>query len=428
MGKRHRQRTAEQRREQRRTRRAAGPAGGFDPGGRAGDSPGLRDLVVAAALARAHGHPEFDGLVEALAARGEQAVESVDDLLDIAVAQVWTRGWAPIDVVQFAAHTLTAAHADVAAGAVVRDGRRRQGAGERLHPRWAEQLDALAERTDGAPAPAVGRVVRLRLAIELLVRLGAAPTIPEVIAPPGAEGADLGLSGLDAKMLARVRGLLAKAESTEFPAEAESLTVKAQELIARHAIADALLRDRPRDDAPQVRRVPVPDPYAQPKAVLLSQVAVANRCRVTWSPDLGWSTAFGYPGDLDAVELLFTSLLAQAGTAMERLGSQRDGAGRSRTRSFRRSFLLGFAHQIGDRLRRATSDAVVSADSSSGGALLPVLAAREDRVQAAQDAAFPHQRSSSGSVSNGAGWAAGRAAGQLAQLDLSGGALNGASG
>src|SRR5260370_42461587 len=46
---------------------------------------------------------------------------------------------------------------------------------------------------------------------------------------------------VDQRMLDRVRGLLANAESTEFPEEAEALTSRAQELMARHSIDDALL-------------------------------------------------------------------------------------------------------------------------------------------------------------------------------------------
>ena len=42
--------------------------------------------------------------------------------------------------------------------------------------------------------------------------------------------------GADPKITERVRALLAKAESTTFPDEAEAFTAKAQELIAQHAI------------------------------------------------------------------------------------------------------------------------------------------------------------------------------------------------
>ncbi|RST20878.1 bifunctional 3'-5' exonuclease/DNA polymerase [Streptomyces sp. WAC04770] len=45
-------------------------------------------------------------------------------------------------------------------------------------------------------------------------------------------------------MLTRIRALLAKAEATGFPEEAEALTAKAQELMARHSIDEALLAAR----------------------------------------------------------------------------------------------------------------------------------------------------------------------------------------
>ena len=41
---------------------------------------------------------------------------------------------------------------------------------------------------------------------------------------------------MDEKKLSRVRALLAKAESSSFPEEAEALSAKAQELMTRHAL------------------------------------------------------------------------------------------------------------------------------------------------------------------------------------------------
>lgn len=382
----------------------------------------------AAVLAFDLGHAGYANVLVALAERSDDADAALEAALDAAVVELWTRGWSPADAVHLIEHTLSAAHAPVVVAVVARDGWRRRRAGQRLHRRWVGQLEALDERAAARRQPvddgptAVGR---LRLAVEVLARLGRAPRVPPTVPAPGTAGPD-GVAvppGLDERILARVRALLVKAESTEYAEEAEALTVKAQELIARHAIEDALLERGDTGTAPGARRLAVRDPYAHPKAVLVSEIALANGCRATWSEDLGWSTVLGFDGNLDAVELLYASLLAQATTALSRMGTRRDHVGRSRTTSFRRSFLLGFAHQIGERLRQATDDEVAAADDRSDGTLLPVLAAREDRVRAAQEAAFPVQRSRSASIGNAAGWAAGRTAGQLALLDASSGAL-----
>ena len=87
----------------------------------------------------------------------------------------------------------------------------------------------------------------------------------------------------DERVLRRIRGLLAKAESTEFPEEAESLTGKAQELMTRHAVDAALLARTARPaDGVATRRVHVADPYVRAKMQLLAAVAEANDVRLVW--------------------------------------------------------------------------------------------------------------------------------------------------
>jgi hypothetical protein len=60
-------------------------------------------------------------------------------------------------------------------------------------------------------------------------------------------------------------------------------------------------------EEPSGRRIPVDSPYEEPKGALLNVIALANRCRGVWSKDVGLMTVIGFPADLDAVELLFTS-------------------------------------------------------------------------------------------------------------------------
>lgn len=216
--------------------------------------------------------------------------------------------------------------------------------------------------------------------------------------------------------LARVRALLAKAESTEFDEEAEALSAKAQELITRYAL-DQLVSRAERSaggEAPGVRRFWLDAPYVGAKATLVSQVASANRCRAAVTERLGFCVLVGTVADLDAVELLVTSLLVQADTAMLRQGRRVDRAGRSRTRSFRQSFLMGYAVRIGERLRAATE----AATQEQGASMLPVLHDHEERVTEAFHALVPTTVRRSREISNGEGWVAGAAAADLAQLDV----------
>jgi hypothetical protein len=240
----------------------------------------------------------------------------------------------------------------------------------------------------------------------------------------------------DQRMLARIRALLAKAESTEFPEEAEALSGRAQELMAKYSIDHALLAAQADGgEVPGGRRLPVDSPYEEAKATLLTTVADANRCRAVWSRELGLVTIVGFDADLDAVELLFTSLLVQADAAMIRAGGKKDRGGNSRTKSFRQSFLVSYAVRVGERLAaaaaRAERDAITgdgqgpasgeSASRGPGTGLVPFLAARAEAVDDAVSEIFGGRltRGRSARVSDAEGWASGRAAANRASLPAS---------
>lgn len=186
----------------------------------------------------------------------------------------------------------------------------------RLPPRWADQLAALP-----APEPRnrPDRFTYASALLELYRLLLRLPVIEPVGPPPGtaADGLHLPPAHGEPRMLTRIRALLAKAEATGFPEEAEALTTKAQELMARHSIDEALLAARTHaGGTPGACRIGVDAPYESAKAILLDAVASANRCRAVWNSDLGFTTVVGFEPDLEAVELLFTSLLVQGTAAM----------------------------------------------------------------------------------------------------------------
>ena len=188
----------------------------------------------------------------------------------------------------------------------------------------------------------------------------------------------------------KVRALLAKAESTEFPAEADALNAKAQELMARYRIEQAILAgEGSTANRPTMLHVDIPAPHAAAKLRILGAVARANACEVVWSERLRRASVFGFPDDLAATETLFVSLLVQATAAVGRAGSRRDSWGRVRTVSFRRSFFVAFAVRLAVRLQEAADATVEAMRETAGTDLVPLLERRRAQVEAATREAFP---------------------------------------
>ncbi|MEU8218085.1 DUF2786 domain-containing protein [Micromonospora taraxaci] len=351
------------------------------------------------------------------------------------LSRLWPHGWQPADVDRIANRRLGSRAARLVRAAMAAQ-RRTQA--EPVPAWWDDQLRALTAdvRDDDVlaswtTAEGLDRADALRTAVDTLALVESLPPIAVLRPPPGTAGAALprtaGTARSGSPMLDRVRALLAKAESTTFPAEAEALTAKAQELIARHSIDEALLAaGSERGDQPGGVRLSTDSPYAGAKALLVQEVAAANRCEAVWSDDLGFTTVLGWPADLVAVELLYTSLLVQATAAMLRgRAERRPGSGR-RTKVWDESFLNAFALRIGERLRTATeaaTDAADQATAETAGAerLLPVLAARGEAVRERLDTLFPGVTRHRLSVRDAEGWSSGTSAADRASLDVGGG-------
>jgi hypothetical protein len=376
------------------------------------------------------------------------------------LARLWQSGWQPADLARAVRRELSVRHSRLAVDLVAAEVRGYAAAA--LDPRWSDQLRELEsavwwEDDDAflagvAERERADRFAVATLLLELYRLVGRLPALTPLGPPPGTvpttggTGAT-GLSfaqktGTEPRMLGRIRALLAKAESTEFPDEAEALTAKAQQLMAQHSIDEALLAASSGSRAePGACRIGVDNPYEAPKALLLDAVAQANRATSLWTKELGFCTVVGFPADLEAVELLYTSLLVQATTAMNSVGIQNGG----RTKSFRQSFLISYGSRIRERLTEATAQATeealaglraaeaaeAEAAGGTGGpgrdgssALLPVLAAREEAVRESTERMFPNARTGRAiRASDYEGWTQGRAAADRAQLRGQGAAL-----
>ncbi len=170
-------------------------------------------------------------------------------------------------------------------------------------------------------------------------------------------------------MATKINALLTKAESTEFPEEAEALTAKAMSLMAIYAIDEALLSKARGDteaiDNIETRIVIVPNPYSMERLVILQQVSNALGGYVYFFPQArdGMKVAtnskdhntkagvIGYPSDIDNIETMFQSLIKQEGMARNyahRYEPIPGGMGRKKV--WNKSFIRAFAYRIGGRL------------------------------------------------------------------------------
>jgi hypothetical protein len=161
------------------------------------------------------------------------------------------------------------------------------------------------------------------------------------------------------------------------------------------------------------RRFHIDSPYADEKATFLAVIADVNGARSIWSPQVGFATVMGFGVDLELTDLLFTSLLVQA-TRSSAEATAHDH--RLRTPSFRRAFLISFAHRIGERLEATKQHASTEAEEQYGSALVPILADRDAAVSEAYETAFPGATTRPIRRLNANGWHAGRAAADRAQI------------
>lgn len=407
------------------------------------------DELIAFACARAFGQaadkPLFTRAMVAL-----QLLEAEPDPLDrpsTRVCQVLQRltesvldgGWQPADLVHTTKREWTV-RASRLTTAFIAEHSRRFDAPARAPHAWLGQLVDLgvvdAERTTvvggrGDLLATWARAERLHpedaltAAVQVLAQVRDLPRLPIVVTTPSKWGATnrgamptpRSAEGIDAKALKLIRALLAKAEATTFDAEAEAFTAKAQEMMTRHSIDAAVLASAAAGSRTaagvESRRVHIDNPYAEEKAGFLSAIAGVNGVRSIWVPYAGMATLMGFPVDLQLTDLLFTSLLVQA----TRASAAATSVNRSlSTPSFRRAFIIAFAHRIAERLEAARSHVAAEAAAEYGDSLLPVLASREAAVEAAYEAAFPNATTTRGRSLNAAGWHAGRAAADSADI------------
>jgi hypothetical protein len=228
------------------------------------------------------------------------------------------------------------------------------------------------------------------------------------------------------KIIDRIRGLLAKAESSEFEEEAASFLDKATELMAKYRVDEAVLAAAGRAANDPVDRTFIDlSGYHSPKGSLAVHLAEALDCHVLWAhggPRGSKRLAVvGHVSDLSTFEALMTSLELQLDRELHKVSGYSSGD----TRARRTSFANGWVRKVGNRIKAhlasAVDTAVAETDASSSVAL--VLADRRDVVADKYQEFYKtkprYTRSSRGSSRYDA-YSAGSAAGARADIGTRG--------
>ena len=268
MGRRNREKRAAKHRNRRRATPKQERVGPFDPG--ADRALILEHLVVALSAASSGPadhlpHRATELLREFRDFRHELDV-AADIAMNEAISAAWRHGWQPSDLHEIARRRLKPAEIRYLDEAIVSECRRYAAA--TLHPDWRADIARLSAAVGSSAQPpqmwrwaasnAVDQRDGLAVVLKLLNLLGRLPALEVILPLPGAHRQTAtAVTVADEKALGRVRALLAKAEATEYPDEAEALSAKAQDLMSRYSLNEAVVRhDRGRKPAAAAPRTP----------------------------------------------------------------------------------------------------------------------------------------------------------------------------
>lgn len=229
----------------------------------------------------------------------------------------------------------------------------------------------------------------------------------------------------------KIRGLLAKAESTEYEAEAEALLDKATSLMASHRVSEAMLAEagKAAEDPMVVQKVTI-GTWTVSKTHLLINIGQAFGCHTTresWGNKKALQV-IGHQSDVETVVALMTHLEIQ----LDRALLAQKGWDKGDTRRVRANFARAWCLRVAERVEEHYATAVKEAVQDQGGSSSSVALVLRDRSLETDDffeetqGYKPRYRTSNLNLTDRSAFGAGRAAGNRA--DIGAGRLGGSRG
>lgn len=240
-------------------------------------------------------------------------------------------------------------------------------------------------------------------------------------------------NNVDMSIVDKVRKILAKAESTDSEAEAETFYAKATELMQQHMIDEAMLIASGKAEKDEIDKLVVKygSTYWLAWRTVLTNLGFAFgfRCLLIDNGKNGSMAWFGWRSKLHLAEMLLASLEIQVERAANNhmrayvspYDLEIDGAAPIREDRFKekRSFIEGFGSTVANRIReqRNLTRREESAKHQSDGSLLPVLVDRDRQLKDFFDNLSTRPARLKNHAVNASGFGAGRRAGETADIN-----------
>lgn len=218
----------------------------------------------------------------------------------------------------------------------------------------------------------------------------------------------------------KIQRLLRLAESDNVH-EAALAAKRAQELMTKHAIEEAMLFENEEDDAveDQLLHMEKGSRQARWKWALISSLSYVNGCKSYLSRSDGRAATktIGRPQDVATVRYMYRYLCSEVDRLTHKAAAERGNPGRTWCNNFR----MGAASTIGERLRDAHRATLKGYRARGDGAAIVAVDRVEKRLTTAQAWARQNLNLRRGSSSNSrfdaSGYAAGKRAGQNVNLN-----------
>lgn len=232
------------------------------------------------------------------------------------------------------------------------------------------------------------------------------------------------------KMLAKIRGLLAKADRTDNAAEAETFREKAFELLAKYGIDEAMAtRGGTTEEDVEGNKLKavtftVRDAYAEERILLIWGIARSLHCagiRLDVDKVQIWGVTRHVRRVRFLYDLLHSQMVSEASRARPKnpfaVGLNTMTGDVKNVTQYRADFMLGFSNRVSDRLRAQEARAAGMYDGTNGGSEAALMLADDyNRALAAMRKRYPNTSAGKARTGHGEGYGAGQAAGNRADV------------